>query len=269
MKNLYVLLFVSLSMLTACSQTTSSRKEQKSAQNQTHNHIKSYKKSTKQKPNRKSVHKSPESGFGHMPGMHCIQNNICIDSSMTEALRQQFLQMVKQSKHEISHFFGGMRSNPRIYACVTKTCFNQFGGIPARAKAIGDHTVLLSSDGLDKATLTHELAHVEFHKRLGSAKSWNRVPMWFDEGLAVLACNDPQYKKTDVTLPLKDLVSQKQWVSAIRARLPAYSVARQAVQRWYKKAGSQGLQTLIAQLQKGDSFSSSLSMSAELQLSGL
>jgi len=265
MNKFYVFLFVSLGMLTACSQATSSKKAQKSAQNHIQNHMQG----AKQKPGRKSVQKSPEAGFRKMPGMHCIKKNIYVDSSMTEAQRRQFLQMVKQSKHEISRFFGGTHSNPRIYACVTKSCFRRFGGLPARAKAIGDDAVLLSSKGLDKTTLTHELAHVEFHKRLGGAKSWNRVPMWFDEGLALLACDDPQFKKTEAKVPLKRLVSREQWVSAIRARLPVYSVARQAVQRWYKKAGTDGLQTMIAQLQKGDSFSSSFSMSAELQLSGL
>ena len=202
--------------------------------------------------------------------MQCIAKNIYVDSRMPTQQRQEFLHIVSQSKDEISRFFGGMQSNPNIYACVSKACFSQFGGVPALAKAIGDNTVLLSSKALNKVTLTHELAHVEFHKRLGSAKAWNKVPMWFDEGLAVLACKDPKHNKPVTGIPLKSLTSQSQWVNAVREQLPAYSIAKQAVQSWYKTAGSRGLQSMISRMQKGDSFSSALSLDSGLQrLSGL
>jgi hypothetical protein len=249
MKKICAFLLVTLGMLTACSHAPS----QKNAQN------------LLQKPDQKSS----KSKSHEMPGMQCIAKNIYVDAKMSEEQRQEFLQVVHQSKTEISRFFGGVRSNPNIYACVSESCFRQFGGVPALAKAMGDDTVLLSSKALNKVALTHELAHVEFHKRLGSAKAWNKVPMWFDEGLAVLACKDPKYNKPVARIPLKKLTSQDQWVNAVRAQLPAYSVAKQAVQSWYKTAGSRGLQAMISRMQKGNSFSSSLSLGSELQLSGL
>ena len=249
MKKISAFLLVTLGMLTACSHAPS----QKIAQN------------LLQKPGQKSS----KSNSHEMPGMQCIAKNIYVEAKMSEEQRQAFLQTVSQSKTEISRFFGGVRSKPNIYACVSKSCFNQFGGVPALAKAIGDDTVLLSSKALNKVTLTHELAHIEFHKRLGSAKAWNKVPMWFDEGLAVLACKDPKHNKRVGKIPLKKLTSQNQWVKAVREHLPAYSVAKQAVQSWYKTAGSRGLQTMISRMQQGDSFSSSLSLGSELQLSGL
>lgn len=188
-------------------------------------------------------------------GMTCIGPHIFVDSKMPEKQRKQFLQTVKYSKVEISKFFGGMKSSPDIYACSTKKCLKQFGGIPAIAKSIDDNKVILSSRGLDNVTLTHELAHVEFHKRLGTPHVWNKVPMWFDEGLAALACKDPNYAKRVPMMPLDDLSSQNQWVNAIRKKKPAYNVAKQAVESWYRGAGTQGLHNLISHLQKGGDFS--------------
>jgi len=193
--------------------------------------------------------------------MTCIGPNVYVDTAMSKQQQQQFLTTVKQSRLEISRFFGGMQSSPKIYGCVSKKCFSRFGGISAKAKSIDDNTVILSKKGLDKITLSHELAHVELHKRLGSPHVWNKVPMWFDEGLAVMACNDPRYRKqvpsssNKQTVKLDDLVTQNQWVRAVRGKKPAYSVARHAVASWYQSAGKQGLQSMILRMKKGESFS--------------
>lgn len=38
---------------------------------------------------------------------------------------------------------------------------------------------------------SHELVHAEQHQRLGSR--YDRVPRWFNEGLAVVIADDPRY----------------------------------------------------------------------------
>ncbi len=184
-----------------------------------------------------------------------IATNIYVDPEMPEQQRKEFLKTVKQSKSEIIHFFGDMKSSPKIYACSSKKCFSRFGGMPAKAKSFDDNKVLLSSKGLDKTTLTHELTHIEFHKRLGSPELWNKVPMWFDEGLAALACKEDVNTKATTTISLNELVSRDQWIDAVRNKKPAYSIAKQAVENWYKKAGNTGLQNIIKRLQKGEKFS--------------
>ena len=188
-------------------------------------------------------------------GMTCIGPNIYVDPEMPATQRKQFLQTVKQSKVEIKQFFGGMKSTPKIYACSTKKCFKKFGGVPAIAKTINDDTVLLSSKGLNKTTLTHELAHAEFHKRLGSPHLWKKVPMWFDEGLAVLACKDPKYAKQVPMMSLNKISSHDQWLQASRNRKPVYNIARQAIEAWYKGVGTKGLLDMIERMKKGEDLS--------------
>ncbi len=202
-------------------------------------------------------------------GMICIAPNVHVDPDMSEPQRQDFLQTIKKSRAEISQFFGGMKSSPNIYACSTKQCFRKFGGVPAKAKTINDDTILLSSKGLDQTTLSHELAHAEFHKRLGTSHVWNKVPMWFDEGLAVLACKDQKYSKTVAMMPLNKLVSQDQWVDAVRSNKPAYSVAKQAVEEWYRGVGTKGLQDMINRLKRGEAISLGDTLNSTYQLSQL
>ena len=188
-------------------------------------------------------------------GMTYIAPNIFVNAEMPTTQRKQFLQTVKQSKVAINQFFGGMESTPKIYACSTRKCFKKFGGVPAIAKTINDDTVLLSAKGLDKTTLTHELAHAEFHKRLGTKHLWHKVPMWFDEGLAVLACKDPKYAKSVPTMSLAKLSTHDQWLDAARNKKPVYNIARQAIESWYKGVGTKGLQDLIARLKNGEDLS--------------
>ncbi len=205
--------------------------------------------------------------------MACIAPNIYVDPKMSSSQRQQFLSTVKHSQQEIAHFFGGMQSSPSIYACTTKACFEQFGGVAARAKSIDDKRVLLSSRGLDKTTLTHELAHVELHNRLGSPALWNKLPMWFDEGLAVMVCKDHRYAKaissSSAHMALNTLVSQDQWVAAVRNKKPAYNVARHAVSDWYNEVGAHGLQAMIESMHRGEAFSLQSSPSTTLKVTRL
>ena len=202
-------------------------------------------------------------------GMTCIAPNVYVDAEMPQQQRKQLLQTVKQSRTEISQFFGGMKSSPNIYACSTKQCFSKFGGVQAKAKTINDDTVLLSSNGLDRTTLSHELAHAEFHKLLGTSHVWNKVPMWFDEGLALLACKDSNYSKPVTMMPLDNLASQDQWVNAVRSKVPAYSIAKQAVETWYKKVGTEGLQAMIRRLKKGETISLSDNSNSTIQTTQL
>ena len=195
-------------------------------------------------PSSKSSEKSSK-------GMTYIAPNIYVDADMPETQRKELLQTVKHSKLEIKNFFGGMKSTPKIYACSTKKCFKRFGGVSAVAKTINDHTVLLSYKGLNKTTVIHELAHAEINTRLGKAH-WNKVPMWFDEGIAALVSKDPQYAKPVPTMSLSKLSSHNQWLDAIRDKKPVYNIARQAIEGWYTGVGTAGLKDVIDRLKKGE-----------------
>ena len=187
-------------------------------------------------------------------GMMRIAPNIFVDPKMSVNQRTELLKTVKKSKDNVNTFFGSTKSSPKIYACSTKKCFKKFGGVYANAKTINDDTVFLSNKGQNKTTITHELAHAEFNKRLGKSH-WNRVPMWFDEGLAVLICKNPKYTKIVPSMSLNKLKTHDQWLDAVRDDKPVYNITRQAMESWYNSVGAVGLHDLIERLKKGENVS--------------
>ena len=196
--------------------------------------------------------------------MLSIAPQIYVDKSMPKEQQQKLLQTVKASRQEVRAFFGSAKANPTIYACSTILCAQAFGGISAKAKAMGDSKVLLSKKGLDSTTLTHELVHIELHKRIGSQKAWHKIPMWFDEGLAVMVCNDKRYAKNYAksytenkkpSISLDELVTQQQWIDAVKQGKRPYRVAKEGVQEWYRSNGHQALDALIARMKRGEKFS--------------
>jgi len=198
-------------------------------------------------------------------GMQEIQPNLFVDKQMSVAQRGQLVYDLNRARGSIREFFGSMKSNPRILACVTEACFQSFDNRQhkARAKAFGDNTILMSPRGLNSVILTHEMAHIELHKRIGNRRAWSKLPMWFDEGLATLVCKDPRYNELtwlETTnhgrnAPnLDELVTDSQWLNAVKQNKRAYGTAKREVLAWYQNVGSRGLHELIRRLQQGESF---------------
>lgn len=99
--------------------------------------------------------------------------------------------MLDAADRRIAAFYGSRTVQPRILICTTGDCYRRIGGGGEKGRTIRTWALLLSPNGANETIATHELSHGEFHQRLGSAR--DRVPQWFDEGLAVLVSDDARY----------------------------------------------------------------------------
>ena len=117
---------------------------------------------------------------------------------------------------------------------------------------------MLSPAGINPTIATHELSHVDFHQRLGSARG--KVPQWFDEGLAVLVSDDARYLRPASELDRCKLpydaarpVVDGDWRTAAADGVDRpYLQAGCVVSRWVTaNGGSQAVLDLIAQLRAG------------------
>ncbi|SDT32479.1 hypothetical protein [Actinoplanes derwentensis] len=99
--------------------------------------------------------------------------------------------MVETAQQRIAAFYGERTSDARVLICATEDCYRGIGGGGEKGRAFGRWALMLSPAGANETIATHELAHIEMHKRLGS--SYDRVPRWFDEGLAVVISDDARY----------------------------------------------------------------------------
>ena len=196
--------------------------------------------------------------------MVLIAPNVFADKAMSIVQQQQFLSTLQTARRKIQLFFGSIEANPTVYVCITLSCARIFGGVKAKAKAYGASKILLTAEGLDNTTITHELAHIELHKRIGSQQAWHKIPMWFDEGLAVLVCEDVRYHEMhwqrmtnngSNAVALDDLVTNQQWIQAVQQGRWPYGIARKAVHEWYTARGHQALEALILRMKRGERFS--------------
>jgi len=124
--------------------------------------------------------------------------------------------------------------------------------------ATGSRTIVIRVDAGDPfGTLRHELAHLALHQRIRV-----RVPLWFDEGFAVLAAGE--YGRLDA-LRLNVAVASGRipGLGGVDAALrgaaqadaeAAYALAATAVAELARRNPSGTLEPLIAQLVAGASF---------------
>lgn len=104
-----------------------------------------------------------------------------------------YRQMIDAAGQRITAFYGGQEHHGRVLICASAACYDRIGGGAEKGRALPTGALMLSPAGATETIATHELSHLEFHERLGATR--DRVPHWFDEGLAVLVSDDDRYLK--------------------------------------------------------------------------
>ena len=192
-------------------------------------------------------------------GFKNIQGNLYVEHETTPQQQERLKDTLREAIAKVEKIYGPLISNPRILASFTKKHYRFLGGGKAKAQAYGASAIQLSPEGLSSDIVAHELSHIELHKRVGVVRSYNQIPVWFDEGLAVLASNDPRYTGPEGSEDLsaeqiQEIVSPQQWRQAIRQGKKVYAPAYRIVKIWYDKAGRKGVQELILRVKDGETF---------------
>ncbi|WP_229070970.1 hypothetical protein [Actinoplanes sp. DH11] len=171
-----------------------------------------------------------------------------LDASQEEGLTG----LAVDARRRVETFYGERRSDPRLVACATDGCYSRIGGGGEKGVAVLNRAVMLSPRGLDAVIASHEMAHVELHRRLDG-----EVPQWFDEGLAVVVSGDPRYLGAACRVPFDGELpgTLPGWLDAASADEQVYAKAACRVQRWLDaNGGRDAVLTLIDQLNDGAAF---------------
>jgi hypothetical protein len=127
-------------------------------------------------------------------GLEKLQDGVYVETSMSTETRAKLLKTLAESEARVTQFYGQMRYIPRVIVCATDACYQHIGGGGARVGSLGASLLLVAPQGIDAVLMSHELSHVELYGRVGF---WNMfldvVPVWFNEGVAVLVSDDPAY----------------------------------------------------------------------------
>ncbi len=222
------------------------------------------------------------------------QANIYVNPKMNEEERENIILLYQKSRLRIDSLFGSTTSKPFILAGNTNEVMHLFGNsnsknqgkikVPKTATGMTHLTpfgsyIILSPNGTNIDVLSHELCHAELLERIGWQTRRQKVPIWFDEGLAMLVDKRFEYwtvlqkdwkTLTDSetlknngfnnstpsdslnfsTLSLQNLQTTEQFFTQ-DAQLH-YFLAQQEVSRWYNEKGQKGLLELIDNLKESD-----------------
>ena len=181
---------------------------------------------------------------------------------------ERLKQLTGDAVDTISTYFGSRTSTASIVFCRTRECFTAYSG-SARPVSLTLRTpagdwVVIGAEGLDALFVTHELVHCELDARVGQRECNRRVPMWFQEGLAMVVSGDSRFSETPWRAAiaaagrepaLAELAAPEDFNRVARqSGMLAYGTAWHAVSSWYEQAGREGVRRVIAGLERGEDF---------------
>ena len=193
-------------------------------------------------------------------GFERIERAVFVDRAMTPDVRAQAIKAIGQARERVRKFYGERRSDPTILICATEECYRRLDGGGSRGQAFYDFALMLSPSAISETIAAHEMSHIELHTRVGVWRVFREaIPVWFDEGLAVVVSDDPRYLAPDGDRcrvrndnPLPETL--REW---LRAGDPdrRYAAAACRVNAWVKaKGGPAAVVTLADRLADGADF---------------
>lgn len=118
-----------------------------------------------------------------------IADDIYAAPGLTEAERQRALVDLQAARNRISVLFGAPRARPMTIIAANDRDAARLGlleGVPGAAFVTPVGTqVVLSMANFSVDVTAHELMHAELVDRLGFWAWMTRLPVWFDEGIAL------------------------------------------------------------------------------------
>ncbi|KVT92933.1 hypothetical protein WK59_33600 [Burkholderia ubonensis] len=136
-------------------------------------------------------------------GMEQAAPRLIVDRDMPPRMRDALSANAKEAESLVRAFYGMFDLAPIIVACSTDECDRRMGGRGALATTTTTPFAIItrvSPRGQNPTILAHEFSLVELHRRIGWRKLANgAMPVWFDEGVAVIVSDDARYLNPGTT----------------------------------------------------------------------
>ena len=130
-------------------------------------------------------------------GLQLTQAGIVVQGSTPAARQAELAEMTAQAAAHVAAELGPIGTAYRVIFCADADCAARLRVHGAAGLAISTPlgaVVYIAPQGASPEILRHELAHVAIHHRAGLMATLNgRLPAWLDEGLAVIASDDPAH----------------------------------------------------------------------------
>lgn len=181
-----------------------------------------------------------------------ISPNVYASPSFSLAKKEHLLSLIESAKSRVSSTFGPMVSNPKVVVVADESEASAFGSNPygrALLTPLGQ-CIIFGAKGHNVDVVAHEHVHAEIHKRVGWFNYLLDVPLWFNEGIALLVDFREPYLIENIDLRREELNTIRN--GSFDFSVPSYQAARVLVDSVKKLQ----LYANLAKLKDGQSFES-------------
>ena len=195
-----------------------------------------------------------------------VKENFYISKDTPQELRDSILHVLNCADERVCEFWETKKrsGNPVIIFCYSKSLLSEYSknNLLLTYKTPLRSFIIFSNDVIDLDMLSHELFHTEFCARTGYFAN-SKLPVWFDEGLAMQVDYRDTYSET-MYAKVRDSLQFDSRLSHITTPETFYAgnffnhfvFARHEVYHWMRKAGKEGLLELIHRIHIGEEFNS-------------
>ncbi|MBV8046167.1 MAG: hypothetical protein JO171_03380 [Paludibacterium sp.] len=176
---------------------------------------------------------------------------------------------VDEGRRLVRAFWGQPQSHPRMLICRDNACFQRMKGGGRKGMSILDVVAVLSPRGLSPVIAAHEMSMAELIHRIGwMGFARQTVPVWFNEGVSMVASDDQRYLAPAGTgarclVPAPALASLPagpfEWNRRALTDDHLYAKAACATSRWIDgHGGHAAVVNLVAKVAAGTSFNEAI-----------
>lgn len=185
-------------------------------------------------------------------------------SSTSLETQNRLKALIVKAEDRVSKFYQNKKSTPKYIYCPTEEDYLNFGSpfsTPASANMKLGAYVVIGKAGADLDILAHEISHAELYERIGFFNRLLKIPIWFDEGLAMQVdyrsyySNDTLKSKSNnyQNLPALTKISTgaQFWSGTKEEVMLNYMTSKYEVSKWYSQ---KKLNSFINSINEGDDF---------------
>jgi hypothetical protein len=215
------------------------------------------------------VYALPSAAAAACPACYGFQqagSGVYVQKEISDSERAVIVTTIENARRELTDFWGPLEATPSILVCSNDACFRRLGGGGRRGMSLYDRAAVLSPRGSNVTIAAHELSMNELHHRIGIwAFATGRVPIWFDEGIAMYSSNDLRYlspaipeNQTDrclVAAPAYLPAGMLEWNRTALTDRQLYAKAACLTSQWMAShGGAPAVLSLVEKIAEGVSF---------------
>lgn len=187
-----------------------------------------------------------------------IIKGVFVSPDTTEEQKYQLLALLEDARKRIKKTYGDYTASPIVISSHNMEELKKYtNNNHASTKFTTDKAyVVLGEDGHNLDVVSHELVHAELFSRVGYFNRTFKIPVWFEEGIAMQVDLRGKYDKPPTTK--KEITQLKyswQFFKGDDDNLTAhYSLAKDEVKNWLSGSGEQALYKLLDEIKNGKDF---------------